>query len=225
MSLREYLQNDLRSVREAMLWKLDGLSEYDVRRPLTHTGTNLLGLIKHLAITEAWYFGDVFGRPFPGQWPRWNDGHHLDSMWVTAAESRSEIIERYRLAWEHSDATIAFLDIDAPGDVPWWPRPNVKLFNVLVHVLTETNRRAGHADILREQLDGSVGTKERSASTSQDPKFWETHCARIEEAARLAGSPPVCLGRLACSFIPSPVLRGNRGRTQEFHRRGLFLAR
>jgi hypothetical protein len=128
---KEYLQNDLRIVREAMLWKLDGLSEYDVRRPLTLTGTNLLGLIKHLSITESWYFGDVFGRPFPGPWRRWDEGPHLDSMWVTASESRSEIIDRYRLAWEHSDATIASLDIDSPGHVPWWPRPNVKRMNPL----------------------------------------------------------------------------------------------
>ena len=80
-------------------------------------------------------------------------------MWAAADESRAEIIDRYRRAWEHSDATIAALDIDAPGHVPWWPRPDVKLFNILVHVLTETNRHAGHADILREQLDGAVGIR------------------------------------------------------------------
>ena len=71
--------------------------------------------------------------------------------------TREEITARYRRAWEHSDTTITALPIDAPGHVPWWPRPNVKLFNILVHVLTETSRHAGHADILREQLDGSVG--------------------------------------------------------------------
>ena len=61
---KEYLHDDLRSIREAMLWKLDGLSEYDVRRPLTPTGTNLLGLIKHVASIELGYFGDTFGRPY-----------------------------------------------------------------------------------------------------------------------------------------------------------------
>ena len=74
-------------------------------------------------------------------------------------ESRAEIVDRYSRGRDHSDVAIAALDIDAPGHVPWWPRPNVKLFNVLVHVLTETNRHAGHADILREQLDGAVGTE------------------------------------------------------------------
>src|SRR4028119_1039072 len=58
------------TTREALLWKLDGLSEYDVRRPLTPTGTNLLGLVKHLTITEAWYFGEGFGRPVPETMPR-----------------------------------------------------------------------------------------------------------------------------------------------------------
>jgi len=60
---KEYLHGDLRSGRATMLWKIEGLAEYDVRRPLTPTGTNLLGLIKHLTITEAWYFGEVFGQP------------------------------------------------------------------------------------------------------------------------------------------------------------------
>lgn len=76
-------------------------------------------------------------------------------MWATEHETREEIIGRYRRVWAHSDATIAALPVDAPGHVPWWPRPHVKLFNVLVHVLTETNRHAGHADVLREQLDGT----------------------------------------------------------------------
>ena len=145
---------------------LTGLTEYDARRPLTTTGTNLLGLIKHLTNTEARYFGDVFGRPFPERLPWWGDDDFepFADMWATADESRAEIVDRYRRAWDHSDATIAALDIDAPGHVPWWPRPNVKLFNVLVHVLTETNRHAGHADILREQLDGAVGTEQGSTA-------------------------------------------------------------
>jgi len=76
---------------------------------------------------------------------------------VSEDETREQIIGFYRRAWEHADATIGTLAIDAPGHVPWWPRPDVKLFNVLVHVLTETTRHAGHADILREQIDGVTG--------------------------------------------------------------------
>lgn len=57
-----------------MVWKLDGLSEYDVRRPLTPTSTNLLGLVKHLSIVEAWYFGKTFDRPFAEDLPWWDEG-------------------------------------------------------------------------------------------------------------------------------------------------------
>jgi hypothetical protein len=156
---KEYLHRDLRQVREVMVWKLDGLGEYDIRRPLTATGTNLLGLLKHLALWESRYFGEVFDRPFPEPLARWDDlGQRGADMWATEDETRDEVIGRYRRVWEHSDATILALAVDAPGKVPWWPRPDVMLFNVLVHMLTETSRHAGHADILREQLDGSTGT-------------------------------------------------------------------
>ena len=63
------LHRYLRMASDALLWKLDGVSEYDVRRPCTPTGTNLLGLVKHLAIVELGYFGDTFGRPHDEQLP------------------------------------------------------------------------------------------------------------------------------------------------------------
>jgi hypothetical protein len=182
---KEYLHNDLREVREAMLWKIDGLSEYDIRRPLTATGTNLLGLIKHLSSTEARYFGDVFDRPFPVCLPWGGDDAEFGAdKWATPKETRAEIVDRYRATCAHADATIDALDLDAPGYVPWWPRPNVKLLNVIVHVLTETNRHAGHADILREQIDGTVGDNPNTAThTEQDAAFWAAHRAKIENAA------------------------------------------
>jgi hypothetical protein len=183
---KEYLHNDLREVRSTMLWKLHGLSEYDIRRPLTATGTNLLGLIKHLSNTEARYFGDIFDRPFYERLPWWDDGAEFEAdKWVTPDETGAEIVDRYRAACAHADTTIDALDLDAPGHVPWWPRPNVKLFNVIVHVLTETNRHAGHADILRELIDGAVGANPESAAQfGQDPVFWEAHRAKIENAAQ-----------------------------------------
>jgi hypothetical protein len=183
---KDYLHGDLRDVRAALVWKLEGLSEYDARRPLTGTGTNLLGLVKHLAGTEARYFGDVFGRPFPERLPWWGDEGYepFADLWATPDESRAEIVDRYRRAWDHTDATIAALDIDAPGHVPWWPRPHVQLFNVMVHVLTETHRHAGHADILREQLDGSIGTEaENTILQGFDAAFWADRHTAIEQAA------------------------------------------
>jgi hypothetical protein len=187
--VKEYLHSDLREIREVMLWKLDGLSEYDIRRPLTSTGTNLLGLVKHLSLSESRYFGEVFDRPFPEPVLRWDDlGKRGTDMWAGEHETREQIISRYRRVWAHSDATIAALAIDSPGRVPWWPRPFVKLFNILVHVLTETSRHAGHADILREQLDGAVGSHtEGTPRPERDTAFWESRCAEIERAARAAG--------------------------------------
>jgi hypothetical protein len=184
---KEHLHDDLRWIREVLVWKLDGLSEYDIRRPLTSTGTNLLGLVKHLAIWESRYFGEVFSRPFPEPLPRWDDETADGTdLWATEHETRDDIIGLYRRVWAHSDATIDALPIDAPGRVPWWPRPEVKLFNIMVHVLGDTTRHAGHADILREQLDGRVGTDPQSAARYGNDAFREARYAKIEQAARAA---------------------------------------
>lgn len=112
-----------------------------------------------------------------------------DHLWVSEAETRADIIERYRRACDHADATIQTLPVDAPGHVPWWPRPEVKLFNVLVHVVTETNRHLGHADILREGLDGALGA-DLTPPSALDEADWARHRARIEEAARSAPAAP-----------------------------------
>ncbi|MFC0430118.1 DinB family protein [Kutzneria buriramensis] len=177
---KEYLHDDLRSIREELIGKLDGLSEHDIRRPLTYTGTNLLGLVKHLTLSESRYFGDVFGRPFAEAMPRWDDlSQRGRDMWATELESRAEIVDRYRRVVEHSDATIEALPIDAAGHVPWWPRPDVMLFNILVHMLTETSRHAGHADILREGLDGQPGAD----MLGRDAAFWAERRAAVEKAA------------------------------------------
>ncbi|GAA4415004.1 DinB family protein [Actinokineospora soli] len=186
---KDYLHSDLRELREALVRKLDGLSEYDIRRPMTPTGTNLLGLVKHLAVSEARYFGEVFGRPFPEPVPRWDDlSQRGVDLWATAHETREEITSRYQRAWAHSDATIAALKADSPGHVPWWPRPDVMLFNILVHMLTETARHAGHADILREQLDGGTEMDpEALARRGLDEAYWANRRAEIERAAKAAG--------------------------------------
>jgi len=185
-NLHSYLKHE----RQAVLAKLDGLSEYDVRRPLTVTGTNLLGLVKHLATWEARYLGEVFDRPFPEPLPRWDvEADRLDDMWATADESRSEVVDRYRRVWAHGDATVAALDLDAVGRVEWWGDAEVPLFNVLVHLLAETSRHAGHADLLREELDGAVGTDaEAMAVERHDAAFWADRRAQIEATARAAGA-------------------------------------
>ncbi|WP_447006613.1 DinB family protein [Saccharothrix isguenensis] len=184
------LHRYLRTVREALLWKLDGLSEYDVRRPLTPTGTNLLGLVKHLASMEVGYFGDTFGRPF-GERFEWmgEDAEPNADMWATADESREDITGLYRRASEHADATIDALDLESTGAVPWWPeeRRTVTLHLVLVHMIAETNRHAGHADIVRELIDGAAGLRpDNDNLASSDASWWDDYRARLERVAREA---------------------------------------
>jgi len=184
--LHRYLQN----AREAMLWKLDGLSEYDIRRPLTPTGTNLLGLVKHLASVELGYFGDTFGRPFDESLPWFDDDAEPNAdMWATADESREYIVGLYHRAWVHSDATIDMLALDATGHVPWWPddRSEVTLHRILVHVIAEINRHAGHADIVRELIDGAVGLRDGNDNMAPGSHaWWESYRDRIERVAQEA---------------------------------------
>ncbi len=169
------------------MWKLEGLSDYDIRRPLTSTGTNLLGLVKHNAVSDARYFGDVFDRPFPDPLPRWDDWDALGAdHWASEEETSAEILGLYRRACDHADATIEALDLTARGYVPWWDE-EVPLFNVMVHRLSDSTRHAGHADILREGLDGAVGADADSAPLhGRDKAFWEARRAEIERVAQAA---------------------------------------
>ncbi|MGW1011465.1 DinB family protein [Streptomyces termitum] len=185
---KDTLHGRLRRDREALLWKLDGLSEYDARRPLTATGTNLLGLVKHVATVEARYFGEVFGRPSPEPLPRWQDADGSD-LWAAEDETLDQVVGFYRRTWEHADATIDALPIDAPGHVPWWPElyADTDLFAVMVHVLGESVRHAGHADILREGLDGRTGLRPEHEKRI-DEEARAAHRAKLERAARTAAS-------------------------------------
>lgn len=170
-----------------MLWKLDGLSDYDVRRPLVPTGTNLLGLVKHLASVELGYFGDCFGRPHGEHLPWFEEGAEPNAdMWATGDESRDDIVSLYRRAWDHADATIDALELDSTGTVPWWPpdRNEVTLHRLLVHMATETHRHAGHADIVRELIDGSVGLRKGNENLpQQDDAWWVAYRDRLEQTA------------------------------------------
>ena len=157
------------------------------------TGTNLLGLVKHVAGVEAGYFGATFARPFPEPLP-WidDDAEPNADMWATADESRDDIVGLYRRVWAHSDATIDALELDAPGHVPWWPddRSEVTLHRILVHVIAETDRHAGHADIVRELIDGAAGLRvDNDNLATGDQSWWQDHRSRLEHAARQAAEP------------------------------------
>jgi hypothetical protein len=183
-----YLQLYLRQVREALVWKLDSLSEYDVRRPLTPTGTNLLGIVKHLTGNEFGYLGEVFGRPAPGAAPWLVDRRQSEDFLVDPGESRERVVAEYQRSWAHADATIAELDLDTPGRVPHFPEEmrDVTLRWMLVHMIAETGRHVGHADIVRELIDGSAGYHPAVSNLPDDPTAFYP---RVEAAAREAARP------------------------------------
>lgn len=190
MDSKDVLQRYLTEQRRALLSRLDGLPERDVRWPGTPTGTNLLGLVKHVASVELGYFGEVFDRPSGIPLPWMDDGAEPDAdLWATAEEGRADVVALHHAAAAHTDATIAALDLDAPGVVPWWSpgRREVTLQQVLVHVLAETARHAGHADVLRELLDGRAGD-DRGNLTDRDATGWAAHRRRLEAVAEAAGS-------------------------------------
>jgi hypothetical protein len=185
-SAKAHLHERHRHAREQFVKKLEGLSEYDVRRPMSRTGTNLLGLMKHLTLYEAAYFGHVFGRPYPGQPVPTLDGdfRNRDFMWVTEHEARADIMAAYQRACLHADATIESLPLDAAGHASWW-HSDVSLFTVLVHMLIETSQHLGHADIIREAMDGAVGAN-TAPLTLTEKVDWAEHRAMVETAARKA---------------------------------------
>jgi uncharacterized damage-inducible protein DinB len=188
------LHRYLAIARGALLWKLEGLPDYDIRRPITPTGTNLLGLVKHVASVEAGYFGETFGRPFPEPLPWYDDEAEPNAdMWATADESREQIVDFYRRVSAHADVTIDMQPLDAVGHVPHWPpdRAEVTLHQILVHMIAETHRHAGHADIVRELVDGAVGVRaENDNMPTQDQQWWAEYRNRLEEVARSAAPAP-----------------------------------
>ncbi|WP_133902544.1 DinB family protein [Actinophytocola oryzae] len=178
--LHRYLQQS----RDSLVRSLDGLSEYDVRRPMTPTATNLLGLVKHLVGIELGYLGDCVGRPAPFTLPWDEDGSVWESadMWARPDESREYLLDLYRRAWRHSDESMAELPLDAPATVSWWPeeRRATTFGSLLVRVVAETAQHAGHADIVRELIDGQAGMDQ---AVMGDTEWWAKYVAQVREAA------------------------------------------
>ena len=183
LALLNYLQTE----RDALVWKLSGLSERDIRRPMTPTGTNLLGLVKHCAMVEAGYLGDTFGRPFPEHFAEFDEGAEDNAdMWARPEESREDIVGLYRRVWAHGDATVEALELDTIGLVPHWPTPRnrVTLHRILLHVATEVARHAGQADIVRETIDSAAGFGESNSNLPPaDAATWATYVAKLQAAA------------------------------------------
>ena len=150
---KESLQAALDRQRDVMLWKLEGLSDEEVRRPMTPSGTNLLGLVKHLGGVEYGWFCETFGRPME---PMPFDENEPDADFrVRPDETTEDVLAFYGRARAAADQAIAETDIDATGTS--WFGDAVSMRWVLIHLLEETARHAGHADIARELIDGTTG--------------------------------------------------------------------
>ncbi|MGC1207171.1 MAG: DinB family protein [Ornithinimicrobium sp.] len=184
MMLRHYLQE----VREALLWKCDGLSERDLRLPRTPTGTNLLGIVKHCLNVEVGYFGPTFGRPWPTpEEVVSEENYETDPQadwFATRNETAQGLVDLYRRVWAFADQTINSLPLDAPGRVPWWHEghQDVTLQWIIAHVTGDIAQHAGHADILREQIDGTVGW--RSDGDNVPEVDWSAYTAKLTTLAQ-----------------------------------------
>jgi uncharacterized damage-inducible protein DinB len=147
------LQAMLDKQRDVMIWKLDGLEDQQLRRPMTPSGTNLLGLVKHLAAVEYGWFCLTFDRPAE---PLPFDEEDEDAdLRVDAHETTQDILDFHQRAREAADASIAELGLDAEGTS--WAGDAVSMRWVILHMIEETARHAGHADIIREMIDGTTG--------------------------------------------------------------------
>lgn len=186
----DVLRTYLRRAREGLLWKLEGLSERQVRLPRTPTGTNLLGIVLHCANVEIGYFGPTFGR----EWPDTDDPAYLTldvydddpqaDWWVPAEVSTAHLVDFYRRVAAFVDAAFDELPLDTPGRVPWWPedRATTSLHRIAVHVMSDVARHAGQADVLREEIDGQAGMLPAATNIPEDFD-WAAYHGRLTALA------------------------------------------
>ena len=178
------LKNYLQGGRDTLIWKLDGLSERDQRLPRTPTGMNLLGIVKHALNSEVLYFGPTFGREWPTRAELApTDGTDPQADWyATADESAADLVDLYRRVQRFADETIDALPLDAIGHVAHWGGAEVTLYEVMVHTTVDLQRHAGHADIVREHIDGSAGLLPH-ASNLPDHTDWQAYVATLTALA------------------------------------------
>ncbi|MGW5556974.1 DinB family protein [Micromonospora sp. NPDC003944] len=182
------LHHYLRQQREDLVWKLDGLSEREVRQPRTTTGNNLLGALKHCLNVEAGYFGVTFGREFPTPdelvpMSAYDEDPQAD-WYAREDETKDGLIDLYRRVGAFADQTIEQLPLDALGQVPWWQpgRQAVTLQRIIIHVTCDLARHAGHADIMREQHDEAVGLQ-RDSTVIPDDYDWPAYVSKLTKLA------------------------------------------
>jgi uncharacterized damage-inducible protein DinB len=155
---KESLRAALDRHRAVVLWKLEGLDDEQLRRPMTPSGTNLLGLLKHLAYVEWGWFVETFGRPTEVL-PSISEEDGDSDLRIAPDETTEDIFGYYARACAAADKVIEELDVDALGTA--WFGDQVSMRWVLIHMVEETARHAGHVDIVRELIDGKTGDHNR----------------------------------------------------------------
>ncbi|NBE52432.1 DinB family protein [Streptomyces boluensis] len=148
---KESLLASLERHRDVVIWKVSGLDEEQARRPLTPSGTSLLTLVKHLACVEYGWFCTTFDRPTEPL----PDAYAGEDMRIAPGETTEDVLAFYGRARAAANSVVADTELDALGTS--WPGPPVSLRWVLIHMVEETARHAGHMDIVRELIDGAVG--------------------------------------------------------------------
>lgn len=176
------LHSHLVAARDALIWKVEGLSDEERRRPMTPTGTNLIGLVKHMTWIEGWYLCEFFGRRRPVlPWESDVDadwGHH-SHMYAKPEESTEELLAAYRATSDAADTAIEDLGLDAVGR--HWSGEPVSMRSMLLTVLVDTVRHAGHSDIVREMIDGRTGDRHSPSGFygTEDEEYRAAYLARV----------------------------------------------
>ncbi|MGO9080507.1 MAG: DinB family protein [Streptosporangiaceae bacterium] len=150
---KESLHVSLDRHRDVILWKIDSLADEQLRRPMTGSGTSLLGLVKHLAAVEYGWFCETFGREFE-PFPFDIEDPEAD-LRIEPGETTADIVAYYGRARVASDSVIDETGLEETGTS--WFGEAVSMRWVLIHMIEETARHAGHMDILRELIDGQTG--------------------------------------------------------------------
>jgi uncharacterized damage-inducible protein DinB len=155
-SEREALASFLDTQRDVLLRKIEGLDDATARKAPTASSLSLLGLVKHSAMWERrWFQIAAAGREFPDEWPAVKDEIEDADLKVDENDTVEHWVAYYREQIEESRAIAASMDLDAPSARPDLIECNLRY--ILFHMIEETARHAGHADIIRETLDGSRG--------------------------------------------------------------------
>ncbi|MBL0886705.1 DinB family protein [Myceligenerans indicum] len=185
---KRILKKYLRDAREALVWKVEDLSEREARWPRVPSGNNLAGLVKHMANVEAGYLGTILGRPWPTPAELVpEDLIETDpqaDFYLTTDETLPGMIDLYRRVWTFTEENIDALPLDTRATVPWWrDNSDTTLFRLIVHTLEDLSRHAGHADILREQHDGAVGLSKNNSNVPDLDEGGETYVDKLKAIA------------------------------------------